>query len=58
VGPPKPGRIPTTKPTAMPIIIKLKVDQLKTWRSPELSALNISTIRVYLYAIQRFNGTG
>jgi hypothetical protein len=30
VGPPKPGRMPTTKPTAMPIIIKLKVDQLKT----------------------------
>jgi hypothetical protein len=30
VGPPRPGRIPTTKPTAMPIIIRLKVDQLKT----------------------------
>ena len=30
VGPPRPGKMPTTKPTAIPIIIRLKVDQLKT----------------------------
>jgi hypothetical protein len=29
VGPPRPGKIPTTKPMTMPIIIKLNVDQLK-----------------------------
>jgi len=29
VGPPNPGRMPTTKPIAMPIHIKLKVDQVK-----------------------------
>ena len=29
VGPPSPGRMPTTKPIAMPIIIRLKVDQVK-----------------------------
>ena len=38
VGPPRPGRMPTTKPMAIPTIIKLNVDQLKTWRSPENSA--------------------
>ena len=42
VGPPRPGRMPTTKPTAMPTIIKLNVDQLKTCRSPENSAETIS----------------
>ena len=29
VGPPRPGKIPTTKPMMMPIIIKLNVDQLR-----------------------------
>ena len=42
VGPPSPGRMPTTKPTAMPTIIKLNVDQLKTCKSPEKSAETIS----------------
>jgi hypothetical protein len=44
VGPPRPGRMPTTNPTAIPMIIRLKVDQLKTWIRPESSAVNISSM--------------
>ncbi len=29
VGPPRPGKIPTTKPIAMPTSIKLNVEKLK-----------------------------
>ena len=42
VGPPSPGRMPTTKPMAMPTIIRLKVDKLKHWRKPEIRACNMS----------------
>ena len=34
VGPPRPGRMPTAKPMAMPISISPKVGQAKTWISP------------------------
>jgi hypothetical protein len=47
VGPPSPGRMPTIKPTATPIIIRLKVDQLKTCSRPESKALINSIIGLY-----------
>ncbi len=34
--------MPTTKPMAMPIIIRLNVDKLKHWRKPETNACNMS----------------
>ncbi len=42
VGPPRPGKMPTTKPITMPIIITLKVDQLKVNSRPVTKALIIS----------------
>ena len=45
VGPPKPGRIPTTNPIAMPTSIKLNVEKLKHCVNPETSAFNMSMMR-------------
>src|SRR5206468_5226799 len=48
VGPPRPGKMPTTKPITMPIIITLKVDQLKVNSRPATKALIISMIIYFL----------
>ena len=38
VAPPIPGKMPTQKPIAMPISIRPKVGQVKTWSKPEIKA--------------------
>ena len=44
VGPPNPGNMPTANPTAIPISIRLKVDQTKTWLNPKTKAWIVSGI--------------
>ena len=44
VGPPRPGRMPTAKPIAMPISIRPKAGQVKTWISPARKASPNPTI--------------
>jgi hypothetical protein len=44
VGPPSPGRMPTTKPSPMPISMSPNAGQPKTWISPLSDALRYSTI--------------
>ncbi len=55
VGPPSPGKMPTTKPMAMPMHIKLKVDHVKHWTRPEPKAPIISSIAIRLLPEQPQN---
>src|SRR5205809_3196722 len=55
VGPPSPGKMPTTKPMAMPMHIKLKVDHVKHWTRPEPKAPIISSIAIRLLSGQPQN---
>ena len=43
-GPPRPGKIPTTKPIRIPSIIRVNVVPEKTWNRPPMNAWSISII--------------
>ena len=57
VGPPRPGRIPTQNPTAMPIIIRVNVEKVKTWKNPETNAWTISNIGLASLRISPFKSS-